>query len=282
MTQSRTAPPSDAAATAAAVSDAAAQWGEAWERLASSMTRLMQLQPRLEAPKRFDPMVVFEAVTDMTLGLVKQPSKLVELQMKAWQDFAQAWTAPMLSGDAAPAAPVLARTDRRFKDGEWEENPYYRGFRDNYLLVSRQLRTLVDESGEEDPSKRAIVGFLVEQYLNALAPTNFAFSNPVVMRRTVETGGANLVCFTTGRGSAYGCIPSPSIKLATNSALYERQADDIDVNCGEMLDRDIPAADMGRRIFDEMLRVASGGVTKSEAFGYGQDEFAPWIIGATM
>lgn len=192
MTQSRNASAPDAA-PAAALGDAAAQWGEAWERLAAGMTRMMQLQPRLEAPKRFDPMVVFEAVTDMTLGLVRQPSKLVELQMQAWQDFAKAWTAPMLAGDAAPAAPVLARNDRRFKDEEWEENPYYRGFRDNYLLVSRQLRTLVDESGEDDPSKRAIVGFLVEQYLNALAPTNFAFSNPVVMRRTVETGGANLV-----------------------------------------------------------------------------------------
>jgi len=95
-------------------------------------------------------------------------------------------------------------------------------------------------------------------------------------------GGANLVCFTTGRGSAYGCIPSPSVKLGTNSALYARQADDIDINCGEMLDRDVSAAAMGERIFAELLRVASGGVTKSEAFGYGHNEFAPWVIGATM
>jgi altronate hydrolase len=95
-------------------------------------------------------------------------------------------------------------------------------------------------------------------------------------------GGANLICFTTGRGSAYGCIPSPSIKLGTNSALFDRQADDIDINCGEMLDRDVSAAEMGERIFAEILRVASGGTTKSEAFGYGQDEFAPWILGATM
>ena len=95
-------------------------------------------------------------------------------------------------------------------------------------------------------------------------------------------GGASLICFTTGRGSAYGCIPSPSIKLATNSALFARQADDIDINCGEMLDNDMSAAEMGERIFAEMLRVASGGTTKSESFGYGQDEFAPWIIGATM
>ncbi len=95
-------------------------------------------------------------------------------------------------------------------------------------------------------------------------------------------GGANLVCFTTGRGSAYGCVPSPSIKLSTNSRLWERQADDIDVNCGELLDGDVTMAAMGRRIFDEFLRVASGEPTKSERFGYGHNEFAPWIIGATM
>jgi altronate hydrolase len=95
-------------------------------------------------------------------------------------------------------------------------------------------------------------------------------------------GGANLVCFTTGRGSAYGCIPSPSIKLSTNSALYARQADDIDINCGEMLDHDVSAGVMGERIFADMLRVASGGATKSEAFGYGHNEFTPWIVGATM
>ena len=95
-------------------------------------------------------------------------------------------------------------------------------------------------------------------------------------------GGANLVCFTTGRGSAYGCIPSPSIKLSTNSQLFERQAEDIDINCGDLLDGDISMADKGREIFQHMLRVASGEETRSEAFGYGQNEFAPWIIGATM
>ncbi len=95
-------------------------------------------------------------------------------------------------------------------------------------------------------------------------------------------GGANLVCFTTGRGSAYGCIPSPSIKLSTNSQLWERQSDDIDINCGELLDGSVTMAEMGHRIFTEFLRVASGEPTKSEQFGYGHNEFAPWIIGATM
>ncbi len=126
----------------------------------------------------------------------------------------------------------------------------------------------------------------VYEYAEDVVEAGFVFMDtpgydPVSVTGQVA-GGANLVCFTTGRGSAYGCIPSPSIKLATNSALFDRQADDIDINCGKMLDRDISAAEMGQQIFAEMLRVASGGVTKSEAFGYGHDEFAPWIIGATM
>ena len=95
-------------------------------------------------------------------------------------------------------------------------------------------------------------------------------------------GGANLVCFTTGRGSAYGCIPSPSLKLSTNTRLFERQSEDIDVNCGDVLDGEVTTTQKGRAIFEHILRVASGETTKSEALGYGQNEFAPWIIGATM
>lgn len=95
-------------------------------------------------------------------------------------------------------------------------------------------------------------------------------------------GGANLICFTTGRGSAYGCAPAPSLKLATNSALWQRQADDIDVNCGEIIDGDCSVAEMGARIFAELLATASGKKTKSELHGYGQNEFVPWQLGATL
>jgi len=95
-------------------------------------------------------------------------------------------------------------------------------------------------------------------------------------------GGANLVCFTTGRGSVFGCKPAPSIKLATNSPMYRRMEDDMDVNCGTILDGDETVQECGRRIFDLMLRVASGERTKSEQFDFGAAEFAPWVIGATM
>jgi altronate hydrolase len=95
-------------------------------------------------------------------------------------------------------------------------------------------------------------------------------------------GGANLICFTTGRGSVFGCKPTPSIKLATSSALYERMTDDMDVNCGTILDGSESVEDCGARIFDLILRIASGERTKSEAFDFGAAEFAPWMLGATV
>jgi altronate hydrolase len=95
-------------------------------------------------------------------------------------------------------------------------------------------------------------------------------------------GGANMVCFTTGRGSAYGCAPSPSLKLATNTALWNRQEEDIDINCGEIVDGNSTVEEMGERFFHLMLDTASGKKTKSELHGYGQNEFVPWYLGAVM
>jgi altronate hydrolase len=95
-------------------------------------------------------------------------------------------------------------------------------------------------------------------------------------------GGANLICFTTGRGSVYGCKPAPSLKLATNTPLFRRMEDDMDVNCGEILDGSLSIEEAGRRIFDLMLATASGQPSKSERHGFGADEFVPWQLGAVM
>ena len=94
-------------------------------------------------------------------------------------------------------------------------------------------------------------------------------------------GGANILCFTTGRGSAYGCKPTPSIKLATNSETYRRMTDDMDINCGDILDG-VSIEAKGREIFEMMIEVASGARSKSEQLGYGDAEFVPWQVGATM
>jgi altronate hydrolase len=94
-------------------------------------------------------------------------------------------------------------------------------------------------------------------------------------------GGANMLCFTTGRGSAYGCKPTPSIKLATNSDLYRRMEEDMDVNCGDILDG-VSIEQKGAEIFQLILDVASGRRSKSELLGYGRNEFVPWQLGAVM
>jgi altronate hydrolase len=95
-------------------------------------------------------------------------------------------------------------------------------------------------------------------------------------------GGANMIVFTTGRGSAYGCAPAPSLKLSTNTALWSRQEEDIDLNCGEILDGTSTVALTGERLFQLMLATASGAKSKSEKHGYGQSEFVPWYVGAVM
>jgi altronate hydrolase len=92
-------------------------------------------------------------------------------------------------------------------------------------------------------------------------------------------GGANLICFTTGRGSMFGAKPVPSIKLATNTPMYSRLTEDMDINCGVILDGTATMAEVAQGIFDEILRVASGKPSKSEKLGLGDHEFVPWNIG---
>ena len=104
--------------------------------------------------------------------------------------------------------------------------------------------------------------------------------DPVSATGQVASGG-NIICFTTGRGSAFGFKPAPSIKLATNNDTYFRQTEDMDINCGDILDG-VSVAQKGEEIFAHVLKVASGARTKSEDLGYGDLEFVPWQIGAVM
>jgi altronate hydrolase/galactarate dehydratase len=94
--------------------------------------------------------------------------------------------------------------------------------------------------------------------------------------------GANLICFTTGRGSVSGYKPTPCIKLATNSEMYARMSEDMDINCGDIVSDGVSVADKGAEIFEMFLATASGRRTRSEELGFGGAEFVPWQIGATM
>lgn len=91
--------------------------------------------------------------------------------------------------------------------------------------------------------------------------------------------GANLICFATGRGSMLGCKPVPTIKLACNTPMFTRLEEDMDINCGVILDGELDVPQMGKRYFEAILRRASGEPTKSEALGLGDHEFVPWHLG---
>jgi altronate hydrolase len=91
------------------------------------------------------------------------------------------------------------------------------------------------------------------------------------------------VAFTTGRGSCFGFKPAPSIKIATNTSMYESMSNDMDLNAGIMLDGEgVSAEAVGMQILEEVIAVASGKKSKSEAQDIGEEEFAPWILGAIM
>jgi altronate hydrolase len=97
----------------------------------------------------------------------------------------------------------------------------------------------------------------------------------------IVAGGANLLAFTTGRGSVFGCKPVPSLKLASNSAMYRRMEEDMDLDCGVVLDG-ASIEETGRRILDALVDAASGKATKSELLGLGEEEFDPWLPGPTL
>jgi len=126
----------------------------------------------------------------------------------------------------------------------------------------------------------------VYQYAEPVRQKGFVFMDtpgydPVSATGQVA-GGANLICFTTGRGSAYGCAPSPSFKLATNTALWQKQSDDMDMNCGQVLEGQQSIAALGQILFQRFLDIASGERSRSECHGYGQQEFVPWQISVVV
>jgi altronate hydrolase len=125
-----------------------------------------------------------------------------------------------------------------------------------------------------------VVGYAEPVTAKGLVVMDTPGYDPVSMTGIVA-GGANVVVFTTGRGSVFGCKPAPSIKVATNTPLYQHMIDDMDVDAGVILGG-TPVEEVGRQIFEEILEVAGGKKTKSERHGVGEEEFAPWQIGPTL
>jgi altronate hydrolase len=123
----------------------------------------------------------------------------------------------------------------------------------------------------------------VYEYAEPIATAGFVFMDspgydPVACTGQIASG-ANLICFTTGRGSMFGSKPAPTIKLASNTPMFTRLEEDMDINCGAILDGDMDMQQMAQQIFAAILRYASGEPTKSEALGLGDHEFVPWHLG---
>ena len=167
----------------------------------------------------------------------------------------------------------------RINDGEMNNNPSPGNKAGGLTTILEKALGAVAKGGTSN--LQAVV-----EYAEPVTTRGFVYMDtpgydPVSATGQVA-GGANMICFTTGRGSAYGCAPAPSLKIATNSALWRKQEDDMDINCGEIVDGTASIAQMGQRIFDLVLATASGTPSKSELHGYGQNEFVPWQLGAVM
>ena len=134
----------------------------------------------------FDPFALAQAAGEAAMGLAARPAELLNVQMEAAKQWTDFWTGAMAG------TPTEKPRDRRFSAAEWQDDPYYRALRDAYLLASKQLRGTVEKAAGNG-SQGAMARFLLDQYLNAISPTNFAATNPEVVKRTKETGGQNLV-----------------------------------------------------------------------------------------
>ena len=180
------------------------------ERLYAAMSRVTEQSQRIvqafverqaSSPREFNPLepaVISKAYQALWQQMLTDPRRLVEAQVSLWQDYAKLWenTARRMAGedgeDVEPAA-APEPGDRRFKDDAWTENPLYDHIKQSYLLASKFMLSTVRETQGLDAHTARKVNFYTRQFIDALAPTNFAMTNPEVARRTVETGGENLV-----------------------------------------------------------------------------------------
>ncbi len=172
----------------------------AMTRVAEQSQRIMQafVERQANEPREFDPLapaVVSKAYQALWQQMLSDPRRLVEAQVALWQNYAKLWenTARRMAGEEVEPAAAPEPGDRRFNDEAWSENPLYDHIKQSYLLASKFMLSTVRETEGLDAHTAHKVDFYTRQFVDALAPTNFAMTNPEVARRTVETGGENLV-----------------------------------------------------------------------------------------
>lgn len=161
---------------------------------AAAAVRTTMVQAATPQALPYDPTTLTRAMVDFNTAVMMQPAALFEAQAKNWNDWTALWRTMgerALGQEAAPVA-APAKGDRRFSDPAWSDEPVYDWLKQAYLLAARQLQDFV-ATAPVDEATRAQVDFASRQMMNALAPTNFPHTNPQVARRTIESGGLNLM-----------------------------------------------------------------------------------------
>lgn len=153
------------------------------------------LKRQADTPGEADPLHIGNAFLDMTSRLMANPARLMQAQIGFWQDYLTLWqhTARRMMGEPAPSVIAEDQKDKRFKDDAWRENEVFDFIRQSYLLSARYMQRLVHDAEGLDEKTAQKVDFYTRQFVDAMSPTNFAVTNPEVLRRTAETGGENLL-----------------------------------------------------------------------------------------
>ncbi|HEX8569786.1 MAG TPA: class I poly(R)-hydroxyalkanoic acid synthase [Caulobacteraceae bacterium] len=180
----------DPAAVSAALADLTANLQEAVRASAQAVSKTGS------DPVPYDFAPIADAFSAFTTAALSQPQRLMEAQVKAWGEWTELWSRAARRAMGEQVQPVMepVKGDRRFRDPAWSEEPVFDYLKQSYLLASKQLTDFVQSAeGDLDPAKKAQVEFFTRQYLNALSPTNFPMTNPEVLKKTLESGGVNLL-----------------------------------------------------------------------------------------
>ena len=147
------------------------------------------------APGNLDPLNVQQPFLDLMSRMMADPAKMMQAQISLWQDYMNLWqsAARRMMGETPPPVAEAARSDRRFKDAEWQDNPFFDYLKQSYLLTSRWLLDTVNQVEGLDDKTAKKIDFYTRQFVDAISPSNFAATNPEVLRATLESRGENLV-----------------------------------------------------------------------------------------
>lgn len=214
-----------------------------------------------------DPLNLGHAFMEMTARMMANPAQLMQAQMGFWQDYLTLWSNTarrMLGGDSAPAVIDEPKGDRRFKDDAWRENEVFDFIRQSYLLSSRFFTDVVQKTDGLDPKTAQKVDFYTRQFVDAMSPANFIMTNPEVLRRTAETGGANLL---KGLSNLLADMERGKGKLRI------RMTDDSKFKVGENI-----AVTPGKVVFqNDLMQLVQYTPTTEKVFKRPLLIFPPWI-----